>query len=314
MERFRREQKLFGLELLYFFLLAFSRFFDHKLLEHPVPFSFMEHYGTAVGLTLIYLLFLFGVMGAALWLERKRGETGSVCEGAHSSASREREICWLSIFLSAFAVPFFLHRDYFGTSDELVLTFVLAALLLVLGKSGRGEQKAQSREAALEKTSLAITILIAGTFTAIATVLGFFVPDVRDLLSGRQFVVMLLLLSPYGYWGLRFFGGLLRGTRGRKRWTYVLCAVGGVCPAILWTAAGDYSRAVFYGFVGVILSALCLTALGDAFFVAHVWGMKEEIRKVLPIPAVFVLYPLIFITFWMMGWESIPAEEILKLQ
>ena len=42
--------------------------------------------------------------------------------------------------------------------------------------------------------------------------------------------------------------------------------------------------------------------------------MKEEIRKVLPIPAVFVLYPLIFITFWMMGWESIPAEEILKLQ
>ena len=166
----------------------------------------------------------------------------------------------------------------------------------------------------MEKTSLAITILIAGTFTAIATVLGFFVPDVRDLLSGRQFVVMLLLLSPYGYWGLRFFGGLLRGTRGRKRWTYVLCAVGGVCPAILWTAAGDYSRAVFYGFVGVILPALCLTALGDAFFVAHVRGMKEEIRKVLPIPAVFVLYPLIFITFWMMGWESIPAEEILKLQ
>ena len=141
MERFRREQKLFGLELLYFFLLAFSRFFDHKLLEHPVPFSFMEHYGTAVGLTLIYLLFLFGVMGAALWLERKRGETGSVCEGAHSSASREREICWLSIFLSAFAVPFFLHRDYFGTSDELVLTFVLAALLLVLGKSGRGNRR-----------------------------------------------------------------------------------------------------------------------------------------------------------------------------
>ena len=223
MERFRREQKLFGLELLYFFLLAFSRFFDHKLLEHPVPFSFMEHYGTAVGLTLIYLLFLFGVMGAALWLERKRGETGSVCEGAHSSASREREICWLSIFLSAFAVPFFLHRDYFGTADELVLTFVLAALLLVLGKSGRGEQKAQSREAALEKTSLAITILIAGTFTAIATVLGFFVPDVRDLLSGRQFVVMLLLLSPYGYWGLRFLAGCFAGL-GEENGGRTFCA------------------------------------------------------------------------------------------
>lgn len=314
MERLQRERKLFGLELLYFFLLAFSRFFDHKLQEHPVPFSFMEHYGAAAGLTLIYLLLLFDLTGAALWLGRKMGETGRVCEGAHSSASREREICWLSIFLSAFAVPFFLHRDYFGASDELVLTFVLAALLLVLGKSGRGEQKAQSREAALEKTSLAITILIAGTFTAIAIVLGFFVPDVRDLLSGRQFLVMLLLLSPYGYWGLRFFGGLLRGTRGRKRWTYVLCAVGGVCPAILWTAAGDYSRAVFYGFVGVILPVLCLTALGEPRFISHVRTAKEEIRKVLPIPAVFVLYPLIFITFWMMGWESIQAEEILKLQ
>lgn len=312
MERLRREQKLFGLELLYFFLLAFSRFFDHKLQEHPVNFSFMEHYGTAVGLTLIYLLLLFGITGAALWLGQKSAYRGEKVE--EQEGTREREICWLSIFLSAFAVPFFLHRDYFGTSDELVLTFVLAALLLVLGKSGRGEQKAQSREAALEKTSLAITILIAGTFTVLAAVLGFLVPDVRDLLSGRQFVVMLLLLSPYGYWGLRFFRGLFGEARGKERWTYVLCAVGGVCPAILWTAAGDYSRAVFYGFVGVILPALCLTALGDAFFVAHVQGMKEEIRKVLPIPAVFVLYPLIFITFWMMGWESIPAEEILKLQ
>lgn len=314
MERLQRERKLFGLELLYFFLLAFSRFFDHKLLEHPVPFSFMEHYGTAVGLTLIYLLFLFGVMGAALWLGRKMGETGRVCAGAHSSVLREREICWLSIFLSAFAVPFFLHRDYFGAADELVLTFVLAVLLLVMVKSGREKQKAENRESALEKTSLAVVILIAGTFTVLAAVLGFLVPDVRDLLSGRQFVVMLLLLSPYGYWGLRFFRGLFGEARGKERWTYVLCAVGGVCPAILWTAAGDYSRAVFYGFVGVILPALCLTALGDAFFVAHVRGMKEEIRKVLPIPAVFVLYPLIFITFWMMGWESIPAEEILKLQ
>ena len=96
MERFRREQKLFGLELLYFFLLAFSRFFDHKLLEHPVPFSFMEHYGTAVGLTLIYLLFLFGVMGAALWLERKRGETGSVCMTAESAVKQGVDLIVIS--------------------------------------------------------------------------------------------------------------------------------------------------------------------------------------------------------------------------
>lgn len=234
--------------------------------------------------------------------------------GAHSSALREREICCLSIFLSAFAVPFFLHRDYFGTADELVLTFVLAALLLVMVKSGREKQKAESRESALEKTSLAVVILIAGTFTVLAAVLGFLVPDVQDLLSGRQFVVMLLLLSPYGYWGLRFFRGLLGEARGKERWTCLLCAAGGLCPAILWTAAGDYSRAVFYGFVGGILPVLCLTALGDPRIIAHVRTVKEEIRKVLPIPAVFVLYPLIFITFWMMGWESIPAEEILKLQ
>lgn len=312
MERIRRERKLFGLELLYFFLLAFSRFFDHKLQEHPVPFSFMEHYGVAAGLTVIYLLLLFGLTGAALRLGRKSAYTGEKVE--EQGGIREREICWLSIFLSAFAVPFFLHRDYFGAADELVLTFVLAALLLVLGKSGRAEQKAENRESALEKISLAVAALIAGTFTVLAAVLGFLLPDVQDLLSGRQFVVMLLLLSPYGYWGLRFFGGLLRGTRGRNRWTYVLCAVGGVCPAILWTAAGDYSRAVFYGFVGVILPALCLTALGEPRVTDRVRTVKEEIRKVLPIPAVFVLYPLIFITFWMMGWESIPAEEILKLQ
>lgn len=79
MERLQRERKLFGLELLYFFLLAFSRFFDHKLQEHPVPFSFMEHYGAAAGLTVIYLLLLFDLTGAALWLGRKMGETGRVC-------------------------------------------------------------------------------------------------------------------------------------------------------------------------------------------------------------------------------------------
>ena len=317
MERLQREKKRFGLEFLYFFLLVFSRFFDHKLQGHPVPFAFMEHYGAAVGLAVIYLLLLLGLTGVVLRMGKKSAPGAGNKEAEEKT--REREICWISIFLSVFAAPFFLHRDYFGAADELVWTFLLAVLLLLLLAANKKNRegirhRTETEENDEEAAGFAAALLIAGVFTVTAVVLGFLVSDVQDLLSGRQFVVMLLLLSPYGYWGLRFLTGLMRRARGRKRWTYVLCAAGGICPAVLWTAAGDYSRAFFYGFTGIILPTLCLMALGDTLLAAHVRRAKEEIRKVLPIPAVFVLYPLIFITFWMMGWESIPAEEILKLQ
>ena len=41
---------------------------------------------------------------------------------------------------------------------------------------------------------------------------------------------------------------------------------------------------------------------------------KDKVKEYLPIPEVFILYPLIFITFWMMGNENIPVEKILELQ
>ena len=70
-----------------------------------------------------------------------RGETGSVCEGAFFCVPGAGDLLAVH-FLSALCGTLFLHRDYFGTSDELVLTFVLAALLLVLGeKAGGGNRR-----------------------------------------------------------------------------------------------------------------------------------------------------------------------------
>ena len=231
-----------------------------------MPFSFMEHYGTAVGLTLIYLLFLFGVMGAALWLERKRGETGSVCEGAHSSASREREICWLSIFLSAFAVPFFLHRDYFGTSDELVLTFVLAALLLVLGKKREGGTEGSKQRGGIGKDFSGDNDSDRRNFYSDCHSIGIFRTGcpgsaVRQAVCGHVAAVVPLRILGTAIFLAGCFAGLGEENGGRTfcaRWEAYARRSSGQRREI--TAAR-----FFYGFVGVILPALCLTALGMRF-------------------------------------------------
>ena len=287
---------MFPAELLFFGVLAFSRFFDHKLQEHAGAFVFMESYGGALVVTLAYLLLFFTF---CVFLLRRAG------------AARNREMGYLISFLAVFMIPFFLHKNYFGTSDTVVLLLVLAAELFLVGMKGKNLSDGSRRLWRRETAILAI-LLLPGIGTAV--VLGFVKGDVQPLLSVRQFIVMLLFFSPYLFFAARFFWRLLRKDRGAQRGIYLAYALGSALPAALWILAGDYSRAVFYAFVCYIFPAVCFAALGDEIFIESMAKEKKKIVQTLSFPAVFVFYPLIFITFWMMGWESIPAEEILKLQ
>lgn len=287
---------LFPAELLFFCALAFSRFFDHKQSSHPLPFPFMDSYGFALAELLVYLALFCGLCVLLIFLAKER----------------ERDMVYLCEFLAVFLVPFFCHRSYFGTVDMAVWTLVLAVSLVVAARcTGKGEKSAVRKKQFL----LLLMILLPSVFLAVF--LGGPFDDVQTLLSAKQFLLLLIFFSPYLYIGGKFLLELCREVKKRRPemfGLYFLYACAGWMPAGIWTIVGDYSRAVFYGFVCYLLPAACFVAIGDDFFAARLERIKETVKKVLPMPEVFVIYPLIFITFWMMGWESIPAEEILKLQ
>lgn len=279
----------FPWELLLFSVLAFSRFFDHKLNAHAGTPPLMKSYEAALVLTIIYVLLVlaFGV---------------TVCKKAIQETKRES--AYLTSFFMVFMVPFFLHKYYFGTLDMAVWIPVTAALLFLVKTTG---------ELSLKREWAAMVLVVLPALI-LAVVLGFYKKDVQTLLSGRQFVLLLVFFSPYLFAAVRFVQRLCRGAEPTRRKLYTFSAFFGILPAAVWAAAGDYSRCVFYGFVCAILLTVSFMATGDVWLIQQLKKEKEEVQKWLPIPEVFVFYPLIFITFWMMGWESIPVEEILKLQ
>lgn len=289
MDRVRKLEKgrrYFPAELLFFCVLGFSRFFDHKIISHPVPFDFLENYGVALAEMFVYLALFLGV-----------------CALAMRRASSERDMGNLCTFLAVFLVPFFLHKNYFGTFDMLLMLLVLAGMPAVMAGKEQG------------KTIGLVCFMAVMILSAIW--LGFVEKDVQEILSLKKFLLLILLFSPYLCVGAHFLFSLCREAKKQNDRQYVRCvlyACAGCVPAILWTAAGDYSRAVFYGFVCYLVPAVCFAAQGDGFFAARLKEEKEAVKKVLPLPEIFVAYPLIFIIFWITGWESIPVEEILKLQ
>ncbi len=285
----KKENAVFLAEMLYFGLLTFSRFFDHKLQEHDLPFGFMKEYAFAFGATLVYLI-LFFALGVVLL--QKAEETN------------RWNMCHMIAFSSVFLAPFYLHKSYCGTLDVYLWILVMAVFVLVLLLPKEGREK--------KEYALIILLVVVEIFTAVAA--GVRGKDAQTLLGGTQFVVMILFFLPYFYTAWKFFSGLLQGAGKEQKRKYLLYLAGGIPAPVIWCLLGDYSRVILYGFAYYILLGMMFMALGDGYFAEQIQRTKDKVKEYLPIPEVFILYPLIFITFWMMGNENIPVEKILELQ
>ena len=139
-----------------------------------------------------------------------------------------------------------------------------------------------------------------------------FAADVQGRISGKRFLVIVLLFLPYIYAIFQFFASLIKEqTDGRHRLAYLLCGLGSVPGFLLWAYLGDYCRAVIYTFVYYLLLLLILYCQDLAFQTS--WNtFRLWIKEKVVLEPVVVIYPLIILTFWMVSNDFIDAESIIE--
>lgn len=164
------------------------------------------------------------------------------------------------------------------------------------------------------KREWAAMVLVVLPALILAVVLGFYKKDVQTLLSGRQFVLLLVFFSPYLFAAVRFVQRLCRGAEPTRRKLYTFSAFFGILPAAVWAAARRLQQ--------MCVLRLCLCHFADGQFhgdrrcVADTATEERKRRgaKMAADSGSVCVLPADFYHILDDGWESIPVEEILKLQ
>ena len=139
-----------------------------------------------------------------------------------------------------------------------------------------------------------------------------FAADVQGRISGKRFLVIVLLFLPYIYAILKFFVSLIKEqTDGKSRLAYFLCGLGATPGFLLWAYLGDYCRAVIYAFAYYLLLLLILYCQ-DVDFQTSWNTFRLWIKEKVVLEPVVVIYPLIILTFWMISNDFIDAESIIE--
>lgn len=270
-------------------------------------------------------LILIGVAGQALRKVSKENRSG---------------IYYMATLLAVFLMPMFICDSYMGSPDlyawiiillcivalfdgrcdGIVLPGILLAayicpmivfsggailFIAMLAKGLREDNKRNVVQAAgMVVMALVAFVLAKGTYG--------FAADVQGRISGKRFLVIVLLFLPYIYAILKFFVSLIKEqTDGKSRLAYFLCGLGATPGFLLWAYLGDYCRAVIYAFAYYLLLLLILYCQ-DVDFQTSWNTFRLWIKEKVVLEPVVVIYPLIILTFWMISNDFIDAESIIE--
>lgn len=296
-----------------FTLVVVFRFFDRGLVYHAARFSIMQNYNFSMLVITGYFFTLFLVY--FLCLNKVQTEN-------------KKNIYYLIMFSAVFSLPMFLNINYFGTMDVYVWILVLIQMLfLIIGK--------------VEWLSVPLVFLITYisplsffycetivlflflnkyykqknrrylVLFCINSLIGlivFFVAkyqenlliDAQMNLTLKQFLLMILCFSPYLYLAFVFLKKL------KMKWFMII----GVLPSVVINLyLQDFSRAVFYVFAYFIFVVLCLVVLEDENTISQLEATKTKVKEWIPLPILVIVYPLLFMTFWVAGPLALMNEN-----
>lgn len=315
---------IFVLALLAFAGLCVSRFFDHALLFHRAPMALMYGYRWNEVVTAIYYLGCFFVFCQTI---RSAGQT------------QKKNAYYLIVFSSVFLFPMFLSVDYFGSMDVYAWVITFGALLLLLWErlewllplicfaaacicpmAVLSSQMLlyvlllylwKKKEKKFYAVLCACSVAAGITGVVVTMALGTFSADFQHPLSLKKFVVMLVLLSPYAAVAVHFLKGLMSRAGNAIKKVYGVIALAGVIAPAVMAAGQDYARAVFYGFTYYSFLVLFTTVKSDEEVSAQLEDSKQWVTERVPVPAVFILYAFLFMTFWISGPLELIQETLL---
>lgn len=324
-DKLQKKDMTFLLALAGFGFLCVLRYYNENMMQHLWALSILGNRRIIQGMTAVFFLILIGVAGQALRKVSKENRSG---------------IYYMATLLAVCLMPMFICDSYMGSPDlyawviillcivallngrcdGIVLPGILLAAYIcpmivfsggallfaaVLAKGMCEDNKRNMVQAAgMVVMAFVAFVLAKGTYG--------FAADVQGRISGKRFLVIVLLFLPYIYGILKFFVVLIKEqTDRRHRLAYLLCVLGTVPGFMLWAYLGDYCRAVIYAFVYYLLLLLILYCQ-DLEFQASWNTFRLRIKEKVVLEPVVVIYPLIILTFWMVSNDFIDAESIIE--
>ena len=324
-DKLQKKDMTFLLALAGFGFLCVLRYYNENIMQHLWALSILGNRRIIQGMTAVFFFILIGVAGQALRKVSKENRSG---------------IYYMATLLAVFLMPMFICDSYMGSPDLYAWVIILicisaflngrcdgiilpgillatyicpmivfsggAVLFTAMLAKGLCEDNKRNIAQAVGMVVMALVafVLAKGTYG--------FAADVQGRISGKRFLVIVLLFLPYIYGILKFFVVLIKEqTDRRHRLAYLLCVLGTVPGFMLWAYLGDYCRAVIYAFVYYLL--LLLTRYcQDLEFQASWNTFRLRIKEKVVLEPVVVIYPLIILTFWMISNDFIDAEMIIE--
>ena len=323
-DKLQKKDITFLLALAGFGVLCVLRYYNENMMQHLWAVPLMGNRRIIQGMTVVLFLILIGTAAQALCKVSEENRTA---------------IYYMATLLAVFFMPMFICDSYMGSPDLYAWSLVLLCLVAfmrgcdglalpgmllavyvcpmivfsggavlfaaVLAKGLREDNKRNVVQAAgMVVMALVAFVLAKGTYG--------FAADVQGRISGKRFLVIVLLFLPYIYVILKFFVSLIKEqTDGKRRLTYLLCGLGAVPGFLLWAYLGDYCRAVIYAFIYYLLLLMLLYCQDAAFQIS--WNtFRLWIKEKVVLEPVIVIYPLIILTFWMVSNDFIDAESIIE--
>lgn len=324
-DKLQKKDMTFLLALAGFGFLCVLRYYNENMMQHLWALSILGNRRIIQGMTAVFFLILIGVAGQALRKVIKENRSG---------------IYYMATLLAVCLMPMFICDSYMGSPDLYAWVIILLCIVALL--DGRCDgivlpgillaayicpmivfsggallfaavlAKGMCEDNKRNMVQAAGMVVMAFVAFVLAKETYGFAADVQGRISGKRFLVIVLLFLPYIYAIFKFFVALIKEQMDRRhRLAYLLCGLGAAPGFLLWAYLGDYCRAVIYAFVYYLLLLLIRYCQDLAFQTS--WNtFRLWIKEKVVLEPVVVIYPLIILTFWMVSNDFIDAESIIE--
>lgn len=312
--------------LIGFAIVCGLRFFDRGIVFHSTPLGIMQYYRFAELATAVYFLCFFLL---SYYILRKTEE------------KNEKLMGYIIMFAAVFIFPMFLYNSYFGATDIygfiiaffcmfliivdkfvflvpfgcFVITLInpMGIITLIMLLSETLIIRFADTRKYIYLVFNVLSIVLAAVGVIVNSYVGIFATDMQGSLSFTKFIVALFLFIPYMIFSVVFLKRLFVGTDMVKTISYVITMLFGLLGPIVYIVLGDYSRAIFYGFIYYIFTIMIQVVIGNSDFVDSSNNVVEVVNKFVSFPAVVIAYAFIIMTMWISGPVILFEETFIGL-
>lgn len=294
---------------------------------HAARLLILDDYYLSIVMTVVMFIVLFLLFMISL----KRTENKS-----------KNKVFYVIMMISIMLIPTYVHDNYMGSMDVYGIICGAVSLMLIIANRFEWGSIVLTAIAVFINPMcifsvgiiVPITILYKAVFgknkkeliicliLCVTEVLAFFVArltgmfflDAQPILDIKKMIVIMAFLIPFIITAIIMYYKLVKKSQGTERKLYYILSVFvGVPGFLIWSVAGDYTRAIVNLFICYGLWLLVILTNREGVFMSVTEGVCKEIKKWVPVNAVIIIYIAAIMIFWMCGVEEVDTEKLIEL-